>query len=265
MLNVVRSELVRLRRPRLLLTWFALIAVFTVMINLVMFSSVGDGKALPAGAPGVVFPDAAALSGPQGLVAGLAAASSMLGVVTLSFWAVAVATDYSSGLIRLLVAAQPHRWRLLLGKVIALTLITAAATTVAAVVNIAVALPTAKAAGISTTNWATDLPSQVTGAWVNAFAALCVWGVLGLVLAVLARSAAIAISVGVGYVLVVESIVKMAATGSSHWLLGSTLSALANGGDPSLSYGASGGLGLLYVFIGLVLATVAFTRRDVTD
>jgi hypothetical protein len=52
---------------------------------------------------------------------------------------------------------------------------------------------------------------------VNAFAALCVWGVLGLVLAVLARSSAIAISVGVGYVLVVESIVKMAATGSSHF------------------------------------------------
>ena len=106
MLAVVRSELVRLRRPRMLILWFGLMALFALMVNTVMFGTASSGTTLPAGAPGVRFPDAATLAGPDGLVAGLAAASSMFGVVTLSFWALATATDYSSGLIRLLVAAR---------------------------------------------------------------------------------------------------------------------------------------------------------------
>jgi ABC-type transport system involved in multi-copper enzyme maturation permease subunit len=212
-----------------------------------------------------VFPDAASLATTHGLVAGLAAASSMFGVVTLSFWAVAVATDYSSGLVRLLVAAHPHRWRLLLGKALALVLVTAIATTAALLVNVLVAIPAAQQAGISTTAWGHDALATIAGAWVNAFAALCVWGVLGLALAVLTRSSAVAISVGVGYVLVVESIVKMAASGSSDWLLGSTLTALANGGNTALTYAAATALGLVYVLAGMLLATVIFTRRDITD
>jgi ABC-2 type transport system permease protein len=216
MLNVVRSELVRLRRPRLLLAWFALMAVIAVLINTVMFGTVGNGKSMPAGAPGVVFPDAAALSGPYGLVAGLRACSHHGsrddGRRRCQHRRGAAHSKGSWDLHRELGHGSP--------------------------------LPSHRCVG-----------ERVRGA--------VRWGGLGLVLAVLARSSAIAISVGVGYVLVVESIVTMAATGSSHWLLGSTLSALANGGESSLSYGASGGLGLLYV-IGLLLATVAFTRRDVT-
>ncbi len=265
MLAVVRSELVRLRRPRLLAAWFGLMAMFAVMINAVMFSVLSSGTTLPPGAPGVSFPDAAALAGPDGVVAGLSAASTLFGVVTLSFWATLTATDYSSGLVRLLVSAQPHRWRLLAGKVVALAIVTSAATVVATIVNVLVAVPTAGAAGVSTSAWGNDPLSAVASAWVNMFAALLVWGVIGLVLAVLTRSSAVAISVGVGYVLLVESIVKMAAGGDTSWLLGSTLTALARGGSPSLAYASAAGLALLYVTIGLGLAAAVFTRRDITD
>src|SRR4051812_26191953 len=117
MVAATRSEFIRLWRPKLLTAWFGVMALFALMVNTVMFGTVGSGATLPPGAPGVRFPDAATLAGPDGLVAGLAAASSLFGVVTLSFWALAVATDYSTGLIRLLVAAEPRRWRLLAGKV----------------------------------------------------------------------------------------------------------------------------------------------------
>jgi len=265
MLAATRSELVRLRRPRVLASWFGLTALFAVMINTVMFSTVSSGVALPPGAPGVSFPDAATLAGPDGLVAGLSAASTLFGVITLSFWATLTATDYSSGLVRLLVSAQPHRWRLLAGKVVALAIVTAAATVVATTVNVLVAFPAAGAAGVSTSAWGTNPLSSIASAWVNAYAALLVWGVIGLVLAVLARSAAVAIAIGVGYVLVVESIVKMAIGGEADWLLGSTLTALARGGTTSLAYASAVGLALLYVVVGLGLAGVVFTRRDVTD
>ena len=136
MLAAVRSELTRLRQPRFLITWFGLMALFTVLVNTIMITFVSGGGNLPPGAPGVAFPTLAEMESPSGLMAGLAAASNMFGIVTLSFWAVATATDYSSGLVRLLVSAQPHRWRLLAGKVVALAIVTAAATVVAAIVNV---------------------------------------------------------------------------------------------------------------------------------
>jgi ABC-2 type transport system permease protein len=265
MFAVVRSELTRLRQRRLLITWFGLMALFAAMINAVMVTFVSGGGSLPPGAPGVAFPNLSEMQGPSGLMAGLAAASNLFGIVTLSLWAVVTATDYSSGLIRLLVAAEPRRWRLLAGKVIALLLVTAVATTVAALVNVLVALPTAGAAGISTAAWGTDLVEVVGTTWLNLYLALAVWGVLGLVIAVLARSAAVAISIGVGYLLVVESMIKMVGDAPSDWLLGSTLSAVAGGGTAAIAYGTALALALAYVTLGLLLAGVVLVRRDVTD
>ena len=265
MFAAVRSELTRLRQPRLLVTWFGLMTLFAVMINTVMITFSTGGGSLPPGAPGVAFPTLAELESPSGLMSGLAAASSMFGMVTLSIWAVVTASDYGSGLIRLLVAAEPRRWRLLAGKVVALVILTAAATTVAAIVNALAAVPVAGAAGVSTAAWGTDLVEVVGGAWVNLFLALCVWGVLGLVIAVLTRSAAVAIAIGVGYVLVVESIIKMLEDVPSDWLLGTILNAVANGGTAAVSYGTALALGFGYVTLGLVLAGAVFIRRDVTD
>lgn len=265
MLAVIRSELTRLRQPRLLVTWFGLMALFAVMINTIMVTFVADGAVMPAAGPGVTFPTRAELERPSGLMAGLAAASNMFGVVTLSLWAVATATDYSSGLIRLLVAAEPRRWRLLVGKVVALILVTAAATTVAAIVNAFAIVPAAQASGIDTSRWGTDLISVVMGGCLDLFLALIVWGVLGMVIAVLARSAAVAISVGIGYVLVLESLIKMIGDAPSDWLLGTTLTAVASGGTAAVAQGTALALAAAYVTIGLVVAVVVFARRDVTD
>ena len=296
MIAAIRSELTRLRQPRLLLAWFGLMALFAILVNTIMVTFVSGGGSLPPGAPGVSFPTQAEMESPSGLMAGLAAASSMFGVVTLSLWAVVTAGDYSSGLvrllvaasnmfgvvtlsmwavvtagdyssglIRLLVAAEPRRWRLIAGKAVALAIVTAGATTVAAVVNIFAVLPAAGASGISTAAWGTDLLWVVASGWANLYLALCVWGVLGLVIAVLTRSAAVAISIGVGYVLVVESLVKMVKDAPSDWLLGTTLGAVASGGTASVGYGTALGLALAYVTLGLALAVGVFVRRDVTD
>ena len=265
MIPAIRSELTRLCQPRLLISWFALMALFAAMVNTIMVTFVSGGGSLPPGAPGVFFPTLAEMESPSGLMAGLAAASNMFGVVTLSFWAIATASDYSSGLVRLLVAAEPRRWRLLAGKVGALLVVTAGATTVAAIVNVFAVMPAAGAAGISTAAWGTDIVAVVATAWLNLFLALCAWGVLGLVIAVLTRSAAMSIAIGGGYLLVVESLIKMLKDAPSDWLLGTTLGALASGGTAAVSYGTALALALAYVTLGLVLAGVVFVRRDVTD
>ena len=264
MLHVVRSELTRLGQRRTLLVWFGLMVLFAFMVNAVMASVTGQAGSSGLPTPGVTFPTREQLEMPSGLMAGLAAASSMFGIVTLSFWAWFTAQDYSSGLIRLLVAAEPRRWRLLAGKVVALLLVTAVATTVAAVANL-LAAPVAGAAGISTAAWGTDAASVIGQAWIHALLSQVVWGVLGLAIAIVSRSAMVAVAIGVGYVLVVESLLTMVSGAPKDWLLGNTLNAIASGGTPGVSFATALALGAGYVIVGLVLAGAVLTRRDVTD
>lgn len=265
MLRSVRSELVRLRRPGMLIGWVGLMALFAVMANTIMFSVAADGVQMPAGGPGVAFPSAAELASADGLMAGMSAASTMFGIVTLSFWAISVATDYSTGLIRLLVAAMPKRWPLLVGKVVALALLTAVATTVAAIVTVGIAPAAARGAGIDTSAWVDSAVSTILGTWVSTYLALLVWGVIGLAIAYLTRSSAIAISVGAGYVLVVESMLGRLFDTTPDWLLSGTLTAVAQGGNATVSQGNALGWAGMYVALGLGVAAVVLLRRDVTD
>jgi hypothetical protein len=263
MFHVIRSELTRLAQRRALLVWFGLMALFSIMVNTVMGSVVGQlDPNIPS--PGVSFPTRAELEAPSGLMAGLSAASNMFGVVTLSSWAFFTAQDYSSGLIRLLVAAEPRRWRLLAGKAIALVVVTVIAVTVAALANL-LAAPAVGASGISTAAWGTDLPAVIGEAWANLLLSQLVWGVLGLVMAVLSRSAMVAVSIGVGYVLVVESLIRMVDGAPVGQLLGTTLGAIANGGTAAVAYSTALALGATYVIVGLAIAGIVLTRRDVTD
>lgn len=58
---------------------------------------------------------------------------------------------------------------------------------------------------------------------------------------------------------------RAAAEDLGDWLPGTTLSALAEGGTAALSYGAALALGAAYTLIGVIVALVVFTRRDITD
>jgi hypothetical protein len=57
-------------------------------------------------------------------------------VIVLALWAIAAATDYSTGLIRVVVQAYPKRVRLLAGKIAALASFTVMAATIAYLVMI---------------------------------------------------------------------------------------------------------------------------------
>ena len=265
MLHVLRSELTRVAQRRLLLAWFGLTALFAIMVNTVMATVVTSTSMGDLPSPGVTFPTLAELESPNGLVAGVSSAVNLLGVVTLSLWTILTAQDHSTGLIRLLVAAEPRRWRLLAGKAVALTLMTALVALVAVVVNVMAAGPMLAAAGVDTSAWGQDVVAVLWSGWSNLFLALVVWGVLGLLLATLTRSAAAAISIGVAYVLLVESLIRMAGGAPTDWLLGTTLGAIARGGSAAMAYGTALTLGVGYVIVALGIAGLVFARRDVTE
>jgi ABC-type transport system involved in multi-copper enzyme maturation permease subunit len=265
MTGVIRSELLRLGRRNVLVGWFGLIIMFAVLINFVMFQVVEQSGPATADGPGVTFPSAATLLSTDGIVAGLGSAASFFGVVTLAFWALITASDYSTGMVRIVVAAEPRRWRLLMGKWVALASVTASTCLVALIVNVIVAPAAARTGGFSPDTWGTDILPVLSGAVAHLFLSLLVWGSIGLALATLTRSAGVAIGIGVGYVLLFEAVIAAVASGISDWLPGSILGALAQGGNDSMSFVSACLVGAAYVAVALTTSFAVFQRRDVTD
>ena len=122
----------------------------------------------------------AVLEASDGMFAGLQRAPACWGIVALAIWAVAVSSDYSSGLIRLLVQAEPSRLRLLFGKIVALTAFTCVATLVTAAVVLVVSPGIASLAGVSTDAWGTDLVRTVVENYLQLTLSALLWGVVGL-------------------------------------------------------------------------------------
>ena len=150
MIRALRSELTRLRNPTLILGGIGLMVFFGLLSTTIVFYTVGSGSAALLNTGGISLP---ALEASDGMFAGLQSFVGMLGIVALVVWAMGATTDYSSGLIRLIVQAEPSRWRLLLGKVVALTAFTCVATLVTVVVVVPVAPAVADLTGVSTDAW----------------------------------------------------------------------------------------------------------------
>lgn len=260
MLRALSSELIRLNRRSFLIGGLGGMAAFGAIATVIGFAAAGQSGA----GPGQFIPSEAALAASDGYAAGLALAANLVGIIALSIWAIATATDYSSGLIRLLAQAEPRRWRLIVGKVLALTLLTAAGALAATVAAYVTALVCAPAFGVSTAAWADTLPTLLERSGYLALSAT-VWGVLGLVIALLTRSSGVAIAIGIGYVVVFENMLVAVASDASDWLLGATLTALAAGGTPTMAFASALALGATYLAGGILLAITVAHFREITD
>ena len=128
-----------------------------------------------------------------------------------------------------------------------------------------VARPLARLEGIETDAWKTDFVPHLVSSYFNFAVAGLVWGLIGLMLAVLTRSSALAIGVGIGYLLVVESLIGIIAPDSTVYLPGGTLNALVSGGTSQLAWITALGLTVLYGIIALIISLVAFRARDITS
>ena len=159
MIRIVRSELVRIWRPSFRYGGIGAMAGFGGMISIFIFTSANDTaqttQTAQAG-PGGGFASAAQISQPGGFLTALGTTSQISGLVLLPLWAIAAASDYDTGLIRVLVQAQPNRLKLLTGKMIALTGFTVLATAITTLVIVLVARPLARLEGIDTEPWKTD-------------------------------------------------------------------------------------------------------------
>jgi ABC-2 type transport system permease protein len=262
MIRSFLSEWVKLRRPGMILGGAGTIvgfAILTVVLSLTTASATPTDQEGPGG--GVTL---AQLAASDGLAVILASAATFIGVVALAVFAMSIASEYSQGTLRNLLVRQPRRVRLLAGKLLALASFTTLAVVVAGIAAVATALLVAPTQDISTAAWFTSAGwTALAGGLGNLLVATLGWGLLGALLALVLRTPAAAVGVGLAYALPGELLLTTAWSDGARWLPGQLLDALAQGGTAAVTYGSAGLLLALYGVVAMVAGTTLFARRDV--
>jgi hypothetical protein len=94
------------------------------------------------------------------------------------------------------------------------------AATITFLVVVVLARPLARLEGIKVDAWKTDFVSHIFKGYFDFMVVALVWGLIGLMLAVLTRSSAMAIGIGIGFLLVVESLITIVAPDAGKYLPG---------------------------------------------
>jgi ABC-type transport system involved in multi-copper enzyme maturation permease subunit len=263
MLGSFSSEWIKLRR-RSMLVWglggmlfFSAIATFFTLQRAVKFVQPGfHGHGFRI--------TVAELSQPNGLVHGIVDVSSLFGVVALALFAGATATEYSLGTLRNLLVRQPARIKLLCGKFLALALFVLIALVLAFAVAAAIAFAVGPGKGVDTSAWTSSTGLNDTlQALFHVYLTTLGYGVLGTALAVVLRSPAVAITLGIAYALPGEAIIVNALwSNGDRWLPGQLLDAVAHGGNSSSSYSRALLIVVIYAVIAAAGTLALFQRRD---
>ena len=258
-IRAFRSEWVKLLRPSLILGGAGTMAGFAVLAVVLRLSRVGGTHIGPG--TDLTAPMVAASTGFAPLIVYTA---PFLGLVALAVCALAVGTEYGNGTLRNLLVRQPARLRLLSGKLLALGSFVTLAVVMSYGVGLAAALLLVPGHGISASAWFTSAGVQsLLSSAGNLLLATLAWGAIGAVLAIVLRSAAAAISVGLGYLLVGETLLSNVWSGGNQWLPRELLVALALGGTPEVAYARALVLSGLYVVVAIGVAAILFRQRDV--
>lgn len=257
---VFAAEWILLRRRRFFLGTLVAVCAVAALGTVLTFMSVGGTDF--DGAPVTV----AGLAAPSGVTTGLASVSILLGVVALSVVAAVIAGGYTHGTLRNALAAQPHRLRLLAGTSAALASFVVVMVAAATVVAGALSFPMAELRGVPVGGWLTGAGLAELGlGFVNVAVSSLGYGLLGAALAIVFRSPAIAISVGLAYVLPIEELVARIYAPAAEWMPGQLLGSIAAGGSGyDLAYGDAGLRLAGFGAVALVISLLVFRRRDVT-
>ncbi len=259
--RVIRAELTKLRRRRVLLAAPMAAAAFALIATIAVFLS-----AQPAGgrAPGraITLDDlAAAGGGTQAFATG----ASFVGLLVFVTFIANITGEFSLGTFRTLLMRQPGRVRLLAGKMTALLLFAAVVLLGAEALTVAASTLIAPTQHVSTSEWFTLTSlGQAAGDYARALSVVGGWALLGMALGLTVRSTPVALGIGVAWAGPFEHIFQDAWAAASRWFPGLLLEAFAVGGTPDVSFPRAAALIGAYVVAAAVTAVFLIARRDVT-
>ncbi len=263
MIRVFFAEWRKLRRPGLfigtMLTVVGFSALVTSLLFLMLDSARGNAR------DGQII-DRATLELPHGLSVGFSSGAGFLGLIALCIFASQTAQEYTHGTLRNLLVRQPRRLILLAGKFLAMCLFALISVILSAIVSVSLAFALSGKAKVATTAWSTsDARVGLIHTFVNVLISVIAFGTIGMILGLLLRSPISAISIGVAWLLVVENIIAATVKHSARWMPGSMTNTIAAGGDFNATYSHAMLVLSGYLAVGVLVASVLFRRRDVTN
>lgn len=269
-----RSEWIKLSRRNMWLGFGGAMMGFTLLFTVLMFLSVG-GTDTGLDEGGVPFVTEEVLSLADGSLFAISQMAIFLSIIVLALFASNVAGEFNKGTIRMLFVTEPSRLKVLTGKLAALASFVGVWVAATLAASIAVGALLASGAGVDTTAWWTSEGLAAIGAgYLNITGAALVAGLLGATVAVLTRSAAIAISVGAAYFMLGESLISTFWKALGEWGPAAVSNALATGGAagtslgevrPDIAYATAAILAVGYCIISLAISSTLLARRDVTS
>ena len=263
------SEWVKLSRPSTLFGFGGTMIGFTLLFTILAFESAG-GRNID------LVVTTSMLSTHEGSILVVTDMAVFLGIVALALFASNLAGEFSKGTIRMLFVTEPNRLKVLAGKVLALTTFVAAAIAATLALSIAGGALMASRVGVETAAWWTaDGLAAIGAASINITAAALVPALIGATIAVLTRSTTIAVSVGLGWFILAETLIGAFWDGLRRWGPAAVSSALAAGGagrigmfdgaTAGISYATAIVLAVGYSLLALTITSTVLARRDVTS
>ena len=261
MTAVIRAELTKLARPRVLLGATLAAALFAAVAALTVFAGADPAATATPGRG----PTLEQLSGPGGGTQAFATGASFVGLFVSVTFIANVAVEFSSGTLRTLLMRQPGRVRLLAGKMAALLLFGAGVLVVAEVLTLVVSTAVAPTQDVATTEWfgLSGLGHAATD-YLTALSAATSWALLGMALAVFVRSTPLALGIGIAWAGPFEHLLQDAWAAASDWFPGLLIESVAAGGTPDVSFARAALVVAVYVSVAAAAAFTVFSRRDVT-
>lgn len=119
---------------------------------------------------------------------------------------------------------------------------------------------------ISTTAWGTHSGLvDLAHTYINVLVAAFAYGTIGMVLGLLLRSPISAISIGIGWLLIVDNILAATINNSAKWLPGQMIDTISRGKSVDMSYLHAATTLSIYLVLASIAAVVLFRRRDVSN
>ena len=263
MLNVVRAEMTKLRRPSLSISTIVAVAFVTGLVTSLLFLLVDSPEG--NGERGVrIGRDVLSLA--SGVSLGFSNAAGLLGIVALCIFAAQTAQEYTYGTLRNLLVRQPSRMKILLGKLASMKIFAIAMVTLSAILAVSLSYLCAGVKDISTQAWGTsDARAELLRTFINVLIATIGYGIFGMILGLLFRSPISAISIGVIWNLIIEGLLSAFVTNIDRYFPGQLLSIVALGGNERISYQYALFTSFTFLAIGLAIVSVLFKKRDVAN
>jgi ABC-2 type transport system permease protein len=269
------SEWVKLSRRSTLVGFGGTMIAFTLLFTILAFEGAGGRNIDLDGSGSEALVTTAMLSRPEGSILVATDMAGFFGVVALALFASNLAGEFHKGTIRVLFVTEPNRLKVLAGKILALTsfVVAGIAATLAASIGSGVLM--AERVGVETSAWWTaDGLAAIGAAYINLSGAALVPALIGATLAVLARSTAVAVSVGLGWFILAEPLIGAFWDGLSRWGPVAASDAVAagaaggagmfGGATAEISYATATLLVTGYSLLAIATSTV-LARRDVTS